>query len=411
MGRPPFPEVRVAVFWKAVRAGLLIDDAAAVAGVSRSVGWRLFAASGGVMPSIARPAVQPLAAPVAGSRLSLVEREEIACLRAAKMGVREIARELGRSPGTISRELARNSSGDGRYRASVAQQRADERARDAGRASNPVKLATNLPLRREVQARLKKNHSPEQISRRLREDFPEDLELQVSHEAIYQALYIQGRGALKRELTRHLRTARTVRKPQRQDATRTAHRGGHRIKDMINISERPPEAADRAVPGHWEGDLITGAENKTAIGTVVERTTGFVLLLHLRENHGALAVQDAITSAMAGLPEMLRKTLTWDQGSEMTNHAQIADATGLKIYFCDPHSPWQRGTNENTNGLLRQYFPKGSDLSIHGPGILERVAIEINNRPRKRLAWRTPAEALDKLLSEHDNTHGVADAG
>jgi IS30 family transposase len=364
-----------------------------------------------VMPSMARPLVQPHAEPVAGSRLSLVEREEIACLRAAKMGVREIAREIGRSPGTISRELARNGSGDGRYRASVAQQRADERARDAGRASNPVKLATNLQLRREVQDRLKQNHSPEQVSRRLREDFPEDSELQVSHEAIYQALYIQGRGALKRELTKHLRTGRSMRKPQRQAATRTARRGGHPIKDMVNISERPPEAADRAVPGHWEGDLITGAENKTAIGTVVERTTGFVILLHLPENHGALAVQDAITTAMADLPEMLRKTLTWDQGSEMTNHAQIADATGLTVYFCDPHSPWQRGTNENTNGLLRQYFPKSSDLSIHGPGILDRVAIEINNRPRKRLAWRTPAEALDKLLSEHDNTHGVADAG
>jgi IS30 family transposase len=272
-------------------------------------------------------------------------------------------------------------------------------------------LATNLRLRGEVQSRLQHNHSPEQISKRLREDFPDDPELQVSHEAIYQSLYIQGRGALRRELTQHLRTGRSLRKPQRQATTRRSRRGGTQIKDMINIAERPPEAADRAVPGHWEGDLITGAENRTAIGTLVERTTGFLILLHLPDNHSALAVQEAVTTAITALPEMLRKTLTWDQGSEMTNHAKIAEATGLEIYFCDPHSPWQRGTNENTNGLLRQYFPKGSDLSFHGAGILERVAIEINNRPRKRLEWRTPAEALDRLLSEHENTHGVADAG
>ena len=357
------------------------------------------------------PMPQPPAHPVSRSRLTLAEREDIACLRAAKLGVRAIARELGRDPGTISRELARNDSYDGRYRASVAQQKADERAREAGRAANPVRLATNLRLRREVATRLKQNHSPEQISKRLREDFPDDPELQVSHETIYQSLYIQGRGALKRELTRHLRTGRSMRKPQRQATTRRSRRGGPQIKDMINIAERPPEVADRAVPGHWEGDLITGAENRTAIGTLVERTTGFLMLLHLPENHGALAVQEAVTTAIAALPEMLRKTLTWDQGSEMTNHAKIAEATGLEIFFCDPHSPWQRGTNENTNGLLRQYFPKGSDLSFHGPGILERVAIEMNNRPRKRLDWRTPAEALDRLLSENDNTHGVADAG
>jgi transposase, IS30 family len=397
----------VARFWEAVRQGLLVEEAAAVAGVSRPTAWRLFAASGGVMPSIP----QPPARPVSGSRLSVLEREEIACLRAAKLGVRAIARELGRDPGTISRELTRNRSCDGRYRASVAQQKADDRAREAGRAASPVKLATNLRLRGEVQSRLRHNHSPEQISKRLREDFPDDPELQVSHEAIYQSLYIQGRGALKRELTRHLRTGRSMRKPQRQATTRRSRRGGTQIKDMINIAERPPEAADRAVPGHWEGDLITGAENRTAIGTLVERTTGFLILLHLPDNHSALAVQEAVTTAIAALPEMLRKTLTWDQGSEMTNHAKIAEATGLEIYFCDPHSPWQRGTNENTNGLLRQYFPKGSDLSFHGAGILERVAIEINNRPRKRLEWRTPAEALDRLLSEHENTPGVADAG
>jgi len=356
------------------------------------------------------PIPQRPAQPVSGSRLSLLEREEIACLRAAKLGVRAIARELGRDPGTISRELGRNRSYDGRYRASVAQQKADDRAREAGRAASPVKLATNLRLRGEVQSRLQHNHSPEQISKRLREDFPDDPELQVSHEAIYQSLYIQGRGALRRELTQHLRTGRSMRKPQRQATTRRSRRGGTQIKDMINIAERPPEAADRAVPGHWEGDLITGAENRTAIGTLVERTTGFLILLHLPENHSALAVQEAVTTAIAALPEMLRKTLTWDQGSEMTNHARIAEATGLEIYFCDPHSPWQRGTNENTNGLLRQYFPKGSDLSVHTPDQLAAVAEELNGRPRKTLDFLKPAEVMAELLSSHSYKPGVASA-
>jgi transposase, IS30 family len=377
---------------------MLVDDAGAAVGVSRAAAWRFFAACGGVMP--------PVRERVQGSRLSLAEREEIACLVAAEAGVRAIARELGRDPSTISNELKRNRSGDGRYRASVAQQKADERARSSGR---PARLSTNLRLRGEVQARLKQKHSPEQIARRLREDFPEDPEMWVSHETIYQSIYIQGRGALKRELAQHLRTGRTVRQPRRQAATRRA-RQPERIKDMINISERPPEVEDRAVPGHWEGDLITGTENRSAIGTLVERTSGFLVLLHLPVNHGALAVQDAVSRAVADLPATLRKTLTWDQGIEMANHAKIAAATGLEIYFCDPHSPWQRGTNENTNGLLRQYFPKGTDLSFHGAGILEQVAIEVNNRPRKRLNWRTPAEALDKLLSEHNDT-GVANAG
>jgi IS30 family transposase len=377
---------------------MLVDDAGAAVGVSRAAAWRFFAACGGVMP--------PVRERVQGSRLSLAEREEIACLVAAEAGIRAIARELGRDPSTISNELKRNRSGDGRYRASVAQQKADERARSSGR---PARLATNLRLRGEVQARLKQKHSPEQIARRLREDFPEDPEMWVSHETIYQSIYIQGRGALKRELAQHLRTGRTVRQPRRQAATRRA-RQPERIKDMINISERPPEVEDRAVPGHWEGDLITGTENRSAIGTLVERTSGFLVLLHLPVNHGALAVQDAVSRAVADLPATLRKTLTWDQGIEMANHAKIAAATGLEIYFCDPHSPWQRGTNENTNGLLRQYFPKGTDLSFHGAGILEQVAIEVNNRPRKRLNWRTPAEALDKLLSEHNDT-GVANAG
>jgi IS30 family transposase len=261
-------------------------------------------------------------------------------------------------------------------------------------------------LRGEVQTRLQRNHSPEQIARRLREDFPEDEEMRVSPETIYRSIYVQGRGGLRRELVKHLRTGRVQRKPRRRDGER---RG--RIPGMINISERPAEVEDRAVPGHWEGDLIIGASGDSAIGTLVERMTGFVMLLHLPSDHGALAVQDAITVKMAELPEILRRTLTWDQGSEMANHVAISDATGLDIYFCDPHSPWQRPLNENTNGLLRQYFPKGTDLSRHGPGYLDFVAAELNNRPRKRLDWKTPAEALDRLLSQPFNPPGVALAG
>jgi IS30 family transposase len=263
-------------------------------------------------------------------------------------------------------------------------------------------------LRHEVQTRLNQRHSPEQIARRLREDFPDDPEMWVSHETIYQSIYVQGRGALKRELALCLRTGRALRKPRRQAEQR---RSRERIKDMVLISDRPAEVADRAVPGHWEGDLIMGAENKTAIGTLVERTTRFVMLLHLPSDHRAETVRDAMVSKMAELPDFLRRTLTWDQGIEMASHAQIAAATGLEIYFCDPDSPWQRGSNENTNGLLRQYFPKGTDLSFYGPGLLDQVAAELNNRPRKTLNWRTPAEAFDKLLSEAEQNRGVADAG
>ena len=214
-------------------------------------------------------------------------------------------------------------------------------------------------LRREVQTRLNQQHSPEQIAVRLGLDFPNDPEMWVSHETIYQSIYVQGRGQLRRELHRCLRTGRAVRRPQR----RVAQRRG-RIRDMVDISERPPEVADRAVPGHWEGDLIVGAELKSAIGTLVERTTHFVMLLHLPDDHGALAVQNAVVDKMTQLPEHLRRSLTWDQGKEMSNHLAIAQAAALDIYFCDPHSPWQRGSNENTNGLLRQYFAKGTDLSV-----------------------------------------------
>ena len=226
----------------------------------------------------------------------------------------------------------------------------------------------------------------------------------MSHETIYQSLYVQSRGGLKRELVKHLRTGRSMRKPHRTSQER---RG--RIPGMVNISERPPEVEDRAVPGHWEGDLILGSlESGSAVGTLVERATRYVLLLHLPGAHTAEIVQEAMVAKMATLPEQLRLSLTWDQGSEMANHVQIADATGLSIYFCDPHSPWQRGTNENTNGLLRQYLPKGKDLSFYGPGMLDNIAAELNGRPRKTLNWRTPAEALDAILSEQSDPPGVA---
>ena len=401
MGRPPVRVEVQRVFWQQVAAGLSVIDAGAACGVSRPTAQRLFARSGGVIPSIVD---EP-----SGRGLSFAEREEIAVRRAAGAGVRQIAEELGRSPSTISRELSRNTThGRDGYRATTAQQAADGRAR----RPKPAKLATDLRLRGWVQARLKEKLSPEQIAGRLRLEFPEDEEMWVSHETIYQALYVQGRGALRRELTASLRTGRALRKPRTQGQNERARRSSDRIKDMVNISERPAEVADRAVPGHWEGDLITGKENRTAIGTLVERTTRFVILLHLPDigpgSHGASAVENAMAHAMADLPAFLRRSLTWDQGSEMANHLKIAEATDLEIYFCDPASPWQRGTNENTNGLLRQYFPKGTDLSFHGPGILENVAHELNNRPRKTLGFKTPAEALQELLSNHNKTTGVA---
>ena len=364
-------------------------------GVSKATGNRWFATAGGVIPAfVSEPT---------GRRLCLAEREEIACARAKGEGVRAIARQLGRPPSTISRELARNSrAARGRYRASSAQAAADARAR----RPKPAKLATDLALRRQVQERLELNHSPEQISRRLREDFPDNDQMRVSHEAIYQSLYVQGRGALNRDLVKHLRTGRTLRKPHRTSNQRRA-----RITGMVPISARPPEVADRAVPGHWEGDLIVGKDSGSAIGTLVERQTRFLLLLHLPTDHGATAVAEAMIAKMSQLPELLRQTLTWDQGAEMAHHVRIAAATDLDIYFADPHSPWQRGSNENTNGLLRQYFPKGTDLSLHGPGYLDFVAAELNNRPRKTLDWQTPAEALDTLLSQPSNPPGVALTG
>jgi transposase, IS30 family len=377
---------------------MVVAEAAASAGVSITVAWRWFRHVGGVMP-------QPFPAgttSVGARRLSFQEREEISCRRAAGEGVRAIARALGRSPSTVSRELRRGTvrrkSG---YRASVAQALADQSAR----RPKTRMLALDDRLREHVQNRLHAKDSPEQICRRLVLLFPDDPGMRVSHETIYRSLYVQGRGGLRRELVKCLRTGRALRKPRR-----TTERRG-RIASMVNIAQRPPEALDRAVPGHWEGDLITGAENKSAIGTLVERSTGYVMLLHLPNSHGAGDVQEAMVKAMSRLPQTLRRTLTWDQGQEMANHTAIAAATQLEIFFCNPHSPWQRATNENTNGLLRQYFPKSTDLSGYHRDYLEFVAAQLNNRPRKRLGWRTPAEALDQLLCDQDNPPGVALTG
>jgi IS30 family transposase len=273
----------------------------------------------------------------------------------------------------------------------VAQARAEERAA----RPKPAKLAVNLELRAWVQARLEERWSPEQISVMLTAEFPDDREMRVSHETIYQSVYVQGRGALRRELAVSLRTGRALRRPRR----RAGERRG-RIPGMVLISERPAGAADRAVPGHWEGDLIMGTRNASAIGTLVERSTRFVMLLHLPRGHDPAAVAEAMTEAMSSLPAALRRSLTWDQGKEMALHARIAAAADLEIYFCDPHSPWQRGSNENTNGLLRQYFPKGTSLSVHSREDLDAVAAQLNSRPRKTLGWKTPAQALERVLAQ-----------
>ncbi|WP_326782880.1 IS30 family transposase [Streptomyces sp. NBC_00151] len=434
-------------FWHAIARGLSSVDAAGVIGVSPAVGSRWFRHAGRVNPCLT-PATS-------GRYLSFAEREEIALLRARDLGVREIARHLGRSPSTISRELRRNASTRTyhlEYRASSAQWHAERRAR----RPKTAKLVANERLHKYVRGRLAGSvvdavdggavkgrqvpawkgrnkprrqdrlwvtvWSPEQISQRLRVDFPEDESMRISPEGIYQALYVQGRGALKRELVACLRTGRSLRVPR--ERTRQSIRG-HVTADVL-ISERPAEAADRAVPGHWEGDLIIGT-GRSAIGTLVERTTRFTMLLHLPRmegfgleprtkngpalaGRGAEAVRDAITATITTLPEHLRRSLTWDRGTELAQHAQLRIDSGLQVYFADPHSPWQRGTNENTNGLLRQYFPKGTDLSRWDTDELQAVAATLNNRPRKTLDWKTPAEALNEHLLSLQEA-GVATTG
>jgi IS30 family transposase len=323
--------------------------------------------------------------------LSLEERVVIADLRLAGVSMRKIAAELGRSASTISREIARNAHPTGGYRPYAADIRARERrARPRG-----GKIAASAHLRGAIQAMLDQRLSPEQIAARLRREHPDDLEYRVCHETIYQALYVQGRGELRRELSGALRTGRAVRRPRnRPHPTR---RSGL-AKPLLMISERPAEIEDRAVPGHWEGDLILGPYARSAIATLVERATRYVMLVHLPGDHTAETVRDGLIATVNTLPEHLRRSLTWDQGTEMARHREFTLATDMQVYFCDPHSPWQRGSNENTNGLLREYFPKGTDLSIHTPEHLTAVAAQLNRRPRKTLDWDTPAERLAKLL-------------
>ncbi|THJ64013.1 IS30 family transposase [Arthrobacter echini] len=377
-----------------------------------------------------------------GRYLSFVEREEIAVLRAQGHGPREIGRRIGRDASTISRELRRNAatrSTNPGYRASTAQWKAEIAAKRPKKA----KLVMNPRLRGYVQERLdgsvrrpdgtaipgpetpvwkglNKPHradrrwsiawSPEQISHRLRVEFPDDESMRISHEAIYQSLFIEGRGALKRELVTCLRTGRALREPRARSRNKPQ---GHVSADVV-LSERPAEAQDRAVPGHWEGDLIIGT-GRSAIGTLIERSSRSTLLVHLPRlegwgekppvkngpslgGYGAVAMNAALTVSMTKLPEQLRKTLTWDRGKELSAHAQFTLDTGTKVFFADPHSPWQRPTNENTNGLLRQYFPKGTDLSRWSAEDLEAVALALNNRPRKTLGWKTPAEVFSEQL-------------
>jgi IS30 family transposase len=445
-GRPPvWRREHRQGFWDAIEAGARSEDAAVAVGLSQAVGTRWFREAGG-MRTVSR-------SPLSGRYLSFAEREEIAILRAQGEGVREIARRLRRSASTVSRELRRNAATRGgklEYRATTAQWHADRRAR----RPKAAKLVANDALRVYVQERLAgvvasargapvagptvrwigrrhgrrqdrrwaKAWSPEQISNRLRVDFADDASMRISHEAIYQALYVQGRGALKRELVACLRTGRALRVPR---ARVNQRRDGFVVEEVM-ISARPAEVEDRAVPGHWEGDLIIGL-NKSAIGTLVERTTRFTMLLHLPRaegygikprtkngpalaGYGAEAVRDAIASTITTLPAELRRSLTWDRGKEMAKHADLKIAAGLSIYFCDPQSPWQRGTNENTNGLLRQYFPKGTDLSRHTADDLAAVAATLNSRPRKTLDWRTPAEALNEYLQSSQQP-GVATTG
>jgi len=449
-GRPPaWQRENHCRFWQAIAQGRTSEEAAADAGVSTPLGPRWFRSSGGMPPTHLAPSAPALT----GRFLTFQEREEIAIELARGTGIRAIARKLARSPSTISREVRRNAAtrgGNLDYRASTAQWHADR----AALRPRPGKLATNPALRAYVEERLsgqvtdaqgigfagptvvwKKRRavhrqsrrwstawSPEQIAHRLRIDYPEDPAMRISHEAIYQSLYIQGRGALRRDLTACLRSGRALRVPRE----RARGRGKSFVGDAIMISERPPEVADRAVPGHWEGDLILGLHS-SAIGTLVERSSRFTMLLHLPRmdgyqrgqgnkngpplaGHGAEAVREAIVGSMCKLPEKLRQSLTWDQGAEMAQHARLRVDSGLEIYFCDPQSPWQRGSNENTNGLLRQYFPKGTDLSSHSARELDAVAHALNTRPRKTLGWKTPAEVLDQLLVAQYEA-GVATTG
>jgi IS30 family transposase len=340
---------------------------------------RVLVARGGIVPAARRR-----------SRLSLDlgERELISRGIAADRSIRQIAADIGRAPSTVSREIARHG-GRTRYRASEA----DTRAWESSRRSKPCRLASRPRLRWEVARKLKRNWSPEQISGWLKGTFPHDEDMHLSHETIYRSLFIQARGVLKKELIEHLREVRTMRRARSRGAY-VENRG--KIADAVSIRQRPAEVEDRAIPGHWEGDLLSGSNN-THIATLVERQTRFTMLVKVA-GRDTRSVVSAIGRQVRKLPAALRRSLTWDRGKEMTDHRQFTIATDVDVYFCDPHSPWQRGTNENTNRLLRQYFPKGTDLSVHTQAHLAKVALELNQRPRKTLGFQAPADKLDELL-------------
>lgn len=391
-------------FWRAVSEGASVEAAADHAGTGEQTAKGWMREAGGVTP-------RHLLREPSGRYLDAIDRIAIMIGQRQGLSVRAIATLISRSPSTVSRELRRNRRLNGtrdgvqrfrRYEARSAQLRAE----NAARRPQPSKLTLDPGLREYVQTGLDKNWSPEQISNMLRVEFPDQERMRVSHETIYRSLYVQARGSLKREVEAKLRTGRTLRKPRKQGTA--DGRGKNRIPGMVMISERPAEVEDRAVPGHWEGDLIIGASSGSQIGTLVERTTRFCMLVHLPNTRDAASVAEALTRTIQTLPRELTKTLTWDQGIEMAEHAAVTLATDVDVYFCDPRSPWQRGSNENTNGLLRQYFPKGTDLSVHTAEHLEFVARELNGRPRKTLGWKTPAQALQQLLLAAQQQPGVA---
>ncbi|WP_072807537.1 IS30 family transposase [Rhodococcoides yunnanense] len=366
-----------------IDSGVPIQKASEAHGVKRKTGYRWRDERAGIVRGRVRESVGPA--------LTLEDRVEIEVGIRIGLSYRKIGSGIGRDHSVVSRDIARNSNVDGSYRAVSAQRRADASAR----RPKTSKLRVHQELRAEVISRLGKKWSPQQISKTLKQDFPERPEMQVSHETIYQAIYVLPRGGLKKEVEKALRTGRTFRKPHGRVAK---SKNARHIPDKVGIADRPDEVEGRKIPGHWEGDLIMGKNNKSAIGTLVERTTRTTLLLHLPDGHGAVQVRDAMIEAMESLPDLLKRSVTWDQGFEMRAHAQISAATGVAIYFADPHSPWQRGTNENTNGLLRQYFPKGTDLSVHSLEELRRVALELNERPRATLGYRPPLEKFAELI-------------
>jgi len=364
--------------------GATFESAATAVGCSTKSIQRYLALTGGL-----RRRLKPRSA----LRLSLAEREELSRGLVAGESLRAIATRLRRAPSTVSREVAWSGSRSG-YRA----WRAEREAIKRGRRPKPAKLAVDSRLCREVERGLRAHWSPQQIAARLICDYPDDLDMRVSHETIYRTLFVQARGALRKELTACLRTGRTQRRPQ----MRTEHSGAGRLQNMILISDRPPEIEDRAVPGHWEGDLIIGKGGRSAIGVLVERSSRYVVLLHLPHGRTAEDVRAALTRQISKLPAELRRTLTWDQGKEMADHVRFTTDTNMIVYFCDPHSPWQRGSNENTNGLLRQYFPSKDDLSLHSAAHLNAVARELNNRPRQTLNWMKPSEVFSRTVASID---------